>query len=143
MISRIIFSILIFLTAILEATILPFPFVFLLSCVLFIFLESASSMTIIFLGALFLDSLAFNHIGMTAVYIGLFFLLLVVMEKLFSLSESWVLAILIIIGVEIYRRLVGYPILWGFEALLIFSLMGLIVFERRMVEKKKGKVFEG
>lgn len=139
-IARIIFAILIFISAVLESTILPFPLVCLLSCLLYVSFGGASSLAIIFLGGVLLDTLAIHHLGFTPLFLCLLFFVFVSLEKLFSLSESWVLAILIFMGVEVYRRLSGYPFLLGFEILLVFIMVGLIIFERR--DKKGGPWFE-
>lgn len=131
MLSRAIFAILIFLSAFVESTILPFPFVFALSTILFIFFEGELSLLIILSGALILDSLMLNHMGYTPLIMFSFFFIILLLENIFSNRNSFFLGISLICGVFMYMYFSNYQFSLILSLLLIAAVIGFIFFERR------------
>lgn len=143
MISRILFFILIFLSAVVESTILPFPFVFLFCSIMFIFFEGLYSFIIILLGALMLDILSLNHIGYTPLILFSFFLFILILENVFTYRNSIILGIFLIIGVFLYKYFTGYPFSLILSMILIIAVLGYVIFEHRIVKKKGATGPEG
>lgn len=137
MILRLVFSILIFLSAIVESTILPFPFVFILSFVLFVFFEDLFSLFIIFICALFLDLLFLNNIGYTPLIIFSFFILIAFLENVFSSRNAIFLGASLILGVVLYQWLSNYPLS---IMLTVFLAIGVGIYtflEKRRLNAEK------
>ena len=133
MISRVIFTILILFSAVVESTIFPFPFVVLFSVLFFLFFEETSTLLIIFLASILIDSFLLNRIGFTSMFLFVTFLILVTLERAFTLKLSaWVVAATSLIAVEVYRLYAHYPFLSGVEIVFIFALLTFVIIERRL-----------
>src|SRR3989344_7147056 len=111
--SRIIFSCLIIMFAILEATVLPFPFVFLFSTIYFLFYEDLVSFATILIACVLLDTLFLNPLGFTSIFLFSFFIFLIILQKIFTLQTSILFtSMVLVIGVEVYRFYAHYPFMW-------------------------------
>lgn len=142
MLGRIIFNILLVSSIFIEVTILPFPFFALFAILLFFFFEDTLTFITILFFSLLLDRLMINTLGVSAVFLFLFFLTVVLLERLFTFKINLFIAIIIAIaGVEIYRRLSGYPFLWGMEFLVVGALLLLVLIVRRIGKKEGGVSF--
>lgn len=137
MLGRIIFTILLFLAIFIEVTVLPFPLFVLAAVLFFLFFEDLLSLSIIFLSSLFLDRLLIHTLGTTAVFLFLYFCVLVMLEKILTLKiNAWIGVITVIIGVELYRQFVGYPFLWELQIIMVVALLMLVSIEKRIGSKK-------
>lgn len=136
MLLRIIFTVFLFLSIFVEATLLPFPF-FVLTAILFaLFLEEFLSFFIILLLSLFLDRMVLHTLGTTAVFLFVYFFAVVLLEKLFRVRINvWIAMGVSAIGVEVYRQYVGYPFLWSMEIGMGILFIFLAAWYRRMLRK--------
>jgi hypothetical protein len=140
MLVRTLFTILIFLSAVVESTLLPFPFVFLLSSIFFLFFEGIISFIVILLGAILLDILSLNHLGYTPFFLFSYFIFILILENIFANKNSLFTGIVLIMGVFLYGYFSSYTFIpWLFMP-LIFAVMLFSIFERRSLEKKEGKL---
>lgn len=140
MIVRIVFTILIILSLLAESTIIPFPFVFLFCCLYVLLYDDIVSVATAFVGCILLDVLVLQHTGFLAVFLFGVILLVMVIEKLFSVQGPLLVGLAVLFGVEIYRYVVGYPFSLIFTSLYIVGLAAYWAIDKRN-KKKQGTVF--
>lgn len=141
MLTRIIFVILLAFSLFIEATILPFPFFVLFSMLYFMFFEDAATFLSILVLSLIFDRLLLHPLGATAVFLFTFFIAVVLLEKLFTVKvNAWIIAITAFIGVLVYRQFVGYPIIWGIDAVVIAGLALFVMLDNKSTKKERGAI---
>ncbi len=137
MIYRIIFTILIVFSAIVESTIFPFPLIVLFSVLLFLFFEELSTFLIVFLASVLVDAFLLHRIGFTAIFLFTSFSVLAILEKVFTLRLSaWIIAGTAFFAVEVYRQYAHYPFFLGVEIVFTFSLLLFVIIERRIYRRE-------
>src|SRR3990167_8397106 len=132
MIVRVLFTILIFTSAFIESTVLPFPFVLLFCSIFFIFFGGITPLINVLLGGLFLDSFLLNHLGFTPIFLYSFFLFVLVLEHVLSYKNSFIVGIVLISGVLFYAYLSSYPFIPSIFILFIFSVLSYVIYENKI-----------
>lgn len=133
MIHKSLFSFLLLLAVIMESTLLPYPLVFLIAGLFFLYSKDFISCVIICLAAFFLDALVVNAFSQTALFIFVLLTVLVLLERVFTFEDMRFIVIVLFISCEIYRYVLGYP----FNFLLsFFVIVGLLLFT--LISEKTG-----
>lgn len=79
-----------------------------------------------------------QHLATTAIFLFAFFLSVIFLEKIFTVRLSIFVAIgIIVIGVEVYRVIAGYPFLWGFDTLVIGTLLLFALVSKKIFKQEK------
>jgi len=111
---------------ILETTIFSFPLVVILSLCLFILFPSIGVLISIFVVGLLLDSVKAGILGVTPLFLFLYFLILTVYQKVFNFKDSLTILLFIFLPTVVYAHISTYSINI-FSYLLFFVLLFLLI----------------
>lgn len=124
MITRIILTILLVLSLLIEGTFISFPFVFIVASILFMLYPDFFTLTLVFLAGIIIDSLRGGQIGLTPFVI--FILLLFISSDIwiFSLKNSVTVVTILFLVTLIYSIILSYP----FNIFLYISIFTILLF---------------
>lgn len=123
--------ILLFLSIILEPTLLAFPAVIIFSILLFFLDGSRRVLILIFIACVFLDILRMQNIGATSLFLFLVFFALDFYRKNFDVSDSRIVLSLAFVFSFMYASFAKYSI----NIIFFLALFGVLFFSLRKTHK--------
>lgn len=113
------------ISVILESSLVSFPLLVLISCMIFFLNSSKESFFLIFIASLILDSLRVLPIGANPIFIFIVFLVLDLYRKNFETADVNPVIFLILVSLLVYAMLAGYfP---GIVFFIIFAVTAVIL----------------
>ncbi len=137
MVGKIVLLVLILVSLAIESTLVPFPLVLIFSLFYLLFFDDIWAICIVLLVSIFLDIFSLQLIGTTALFVFGVTLVLIAMEKLFSLQGPVPFALAVLCSVFLYSFIASYPFSLVLTTILGVGLI-IFVFIQRNKQKKGG-----
>lgn len=136
---QVVFVLLIISAILFESSIFPFPLVLLLSFAFVLLYKNATAFITVFISGIILDSLLLHTLGVTALFLFVVLLIILLLEKVFSLQGSLFVAVILFLSTVLYGVIYSYP----FSILLYIILGGLlllyVLIKQRIIERESNR----
>ncbi len=138
MIGKTVLITILFMSLVLESTLLPFPFVLLFSLLYLFYYDDIGALVSVLVLSVLLDAFSMRHVGITGLFIFGALFGSVILEKALSLQGPILFTCVLLLSVFFYSSWEGYQFSVILSAILLAGVILFIVIERR--RQKKGGV---
>lgn len=135
MLIYILFFILLIFSVLLESVIFPYPIVFITLSIFFLFKNDLLFFFLALFFGVLLDTLAFQSIGATPLFLAIFLIFIYIFERVFVTLDVRLFMVFVFLFTEAYRFYVGYP----FQPVISITLFLGLMISGIMMSRMKAK----